>query len=331
MKTVFKTALKAVFIPLLLLLMLCLAVLFTPYKEWAAERAVLFFAQRGIVISSMKVQQLLPSGIEIADVTMTSPPMTLELLRMNVLNRTLEVQGLVLPQGMQNKPVTLNTTLHMSFKAGQLVLTGELTGQPGTIFSRYSLFATPGKPENTRVHIDLASMRWMEGTVSTRGVDFLVTGSGPVPVELQVDSMPLEAILQQLVHPQARATGNVGGTVNMQYRLGNWSLLSLNVNALQPGTLRIPPGVIPAGSEEMLLVAETLSNFHYSVLNMATTAAPPKAPLRLHVEGSNPVYNGGQQVKLNVNLNGDVLDVINRSLAISNNPGEAIRDATASP
>ncbi len=160
-----------------------------------------------------------------------------------------------------------------------------------------------------------AEMEFQGGKIRVQDVIIPLSG-GAVDATLQVENVPMDALMNALTGKRASATGLVSGKLPLTYLPeGNVILHQGQLSSKAPGKIAMQPEVIPGDNEQVALVREVMQNLHYDVLavNMDTDAQG-KLAVQLHVEGSNPDMAGGQQVKLNVNLSGDVLELIQQSL-----------------
>jgi hypothetical protein len=225
-----------------------------------------------------------------------------------------------------------DATLTLTLRDGKPVMDGMLIGTPGEVNAAFTLLPVIGKPEELLVRLTHGSMQWSGGTITINDVDFYPNKNANTPFTVQLQNIPLDDVVKKLLHPQAFATGTFSGELPLIYGPYGISIAGVRVGAVQQGTLRVPAGIIPQSSEEMVLLADVLSNFNYSILQIASGApdAEGKVPVILTMEGNNPVY-GNQPIKLNVNLGGDVLPFVNSALQLSQNPTGMIKNETNVP
>jgi len=63
------------------------------------------------------------------------------------------------------------------------------------------------------------------------------------------------------------------------------------------------------------MTRDVLQNFNYDILDISIKSGEnEKSAILMKIEGRNPDYMGGRKVKLNVNLTGDTIPMIKKSL-----------------
>lgn len=82
----------------------------------------------------------------------------------------------------------------------------------------------------------------------------------------------------------------------------------------------------------MALVRDILKNFHYTNFAMGINSGKDdKLSMLLQLSGNNPEVYNGREVKLNVNLTGDLLSVIRQSMMSVSDPQQLMKDSHAKP
>jgi hypothetical protein len=152
-------------------------------------------------------------------------------------------------------------------------------------------------------------------------------GNEPVlNATLILDHISIDELMQQITGKRVTANGTLSG--NLPFQLGPDNAVGFQQGRLTsdaPGTLSLQPDALPAGNDQLNILRDLLKNFHFTVLSLSVDGGP-KTPLSaiLQLQGANPDMYGGRAVKLNVNLGGDVLNLIRQNLILLNNPEKLI-------
>jgi hypothetical protein len=98
----------------------------------------------------------------------------------------------------------------------------------------------------------------------------------------------------------------------------------------RPGWLRYrpaePPAALQAGGANVALLLQALENFHYEALRITLDGRTDAAmDIKLHVRGANPELYGGYPIEFNLNLEGELGNILRSGLATYQIP-ERIRE-----
>ena len=98
----------------------------------------------------------------------------------------------------------------------------------------------------------------------------------------------------------------------------------------RPGQLRYrpakPPSALQAGGANVNLLLQALENFHYEALRITLDGRTDAAmAIGLHVRGANPELYGGYPIEFNLNLEGELANILRSGLATYQVP-ERIRE-----
>lgn len=177
-------------------------------------------------------------------------------------------------------------------------------------------------PEATTLTITSARLPWNGGVLSTSGATVPLGAEKPIHLVLRLEAIALDQLMASLTGDAAKGTGTVSGRIPLSVlpdgtvRFGNASL-----NADAPGTLAVSPEIIPGDNPQVGLVRDILKNLHYSLLSMRVENRPDnRLAVFLTVEGMNPEVAGLRPVRLNVQLNGDLLQLVTHSIMTLTNP-----------
>ncbi len=229
-------------------------------------------------------------GIKIEDETFALPP--------------LQGKG-----DLQVDPATLNVT-------------GEFTNDANTHMAVGALEYSLNGEAASALTIREAKMPWGGGVVALTKTQVPIGGKKPVTLTLNVRKVNVESLLQALGAQGATATGAVSGSIpltlmpNGKVKVGTGGL-----NAAEPGIITLPPETIPGENAQVSLVREVMKNLHYTVLGLSLASdSDGNLLVKLGVEGKNPDVENGRPVKLNVQLSGDLLDLLLQNIQLMSDP-----------
>ncbi|NBX03841.1 MAG: hypothetical protein EBR02_07280 [Alphaproteobacteria bacterium] len=162
----------------------------------------------------------------------------------------------------------------------------------------------------------VAQMPFHGGMLSVHQVPLPTSKEEPVKAKLEVHRVPLGSLLAALTGNKASATGVVSGVLPVTISPdGSIRLQKGLLGAEGQGKIRMLPEAIPGDNEQVAVVRQIMKNLNYSVLKVAMdTDDKGKLSVKLSIVGSNPDMYEGRTVNLNVNLSGDVLELIQQSL-----------------
>ncbi|HEY8189437.1 MAG TPA: YdbH domain-containing protein [Micavibrio sp.] len=167
-----------------------------------------------------------------------------------------------------------------------------------------------------------ASMPWRGGRVALGKTTIPLTGKQPVRLTLKVEKISVDEFMQSLTGKRVSATGIVSGALPLV--IGRDGGISFNTGELKtegPGTISMPPELIPGDNEQVALTREILKNFHYDGLSLAIEKAEgDKISVLVATQGRNPDVLNGRPVKLNIRLNGDLLDLVRQNAMFLTEP-----------
>jgi hypothetical protein len=166
--------------------------------------------------------------------------------------------------------------------------------------------------------IDNARFNLAGGTVETAPV--VIDPMNPdTTIELRVANMNLAAFLAMAEVDGLVATGELNGTIPVEFRDGGIVISAGRLDAEDPGALQYapaePPAALQGAGETASLVLGALANFRYDQLWLTLDRdASGETGLGLHVRGSNPDFYDGYPIELNLTLTGELDRILRDSL-----------------
>lgn len=217
-------------------------------------------------------------------------------------------------------PLTGGGTLNAD--AAQAVVDGAFESTDKLWGARFQMLLSADKPDASGLRVVKASMPWEKGRLSVDNVWVPFGGKAPIKIILHVEHVDVGALMSKLTGDRVEATGMVSGALPVTIgRDGKITVLAGGLQADGPGTITLPPGILPEGGGEMGLVRDVLQDLQYSVLSLATsTGENGQLGIKMTIEGKNPKVYGGKPVKLNVNLTGNILEFFQQNMMLLTNP-----------
>ena len=172
-----------------------------------------------------------------------------------------------------------------------------------------------------------AGMPWKHGRIDVRNIKIPLSGNAPIKVTLQIERVSVQELMESLTGDRIAATGEVSGALPIVIeRSGKITVLPGNLQSVGPGTISMPPEVIPGDNEQVALVRQILEDLKYTGLAIELKNDDTgRLGILMRFEGNNPDVYEGRPVKLNVNLTGDVIEFIQQNVLLLTSPEEFIK------
>ncbi len=221
------------------------------------------------------------------------------------------------------------------FSEPDLVLNRSLNGSTTIMFSLKNLLRKTNEREllltlpkgklmlwHNRLNLDIASLSdfsagIFDGRVAFRQFDYdMARKKGETT--LQINNIPLQKLLDLQGAKKIYATGSAGGNIPIKM---NGQLFEVNdggINAEQSGQIiyATTPEERAAANQGLRTTYEALSNFLYVELLSSINMSPDgNSTMTIKIKGSNPDYQSGRPIELNLNVQQNLLDLM-RSLTI---------------
>ena len=145
---------------------------------------------------------------------------------------------------------------------------------------------------------------------------------------LQLDNISLQKLLDLQGTKKVFATGTVRGTIPVKLKNGVFEIKDGGMNAEQSGQIiyATTPEERAAANQGLRTTYEALSNFLYVQLLSSINMAPDgKSAITIQLKGTNPDFQNGRSIELNLNVEQNLLDLM-RSLSISSNVEQIITE-----
>lgn len=226
----------------------------------------------------------------------------------------------------------------------QMLLTGTFTASEANYSSNLTLndaksahkanflLSLPASdPKKGLLTIKSLQFPYAGGFIRTKSVKIPFAGDTPIKLALEFENVSLAELATLASGGKMQATGVISGTLPLTYYPdGKITLQEGSARAKESGTIIVSPDSLPGGDRKELDVVRTaLQNFHYTTLSLQVVSGADEAStIQLKVEGNNPEAFNGKAVKLNVNLTGDIIPMIQQTLGSFNDVGSLLRSET---
>ena len=222
----------------------------------------------------------------------------------------------------------------LSVQADRATITGQLHDDANAYKMAFAVTYLFAAPNQLAAIITDFMMPWNGGSLAAQNVKIPLNGQSPFDVKIKINQVSADGLMQQLTGKRASATGTISGTLPITIDPDGSIVFHQGIlQAEEPGTITLSPEAVPGDGEQITLVREVLKDFHYTSLAMQLNSSEDhRLELRMNLEGSNPQVQAGRRVKINVNLNGDVLNFVQQNLLWLSDPQKIMeRGKNANP
>jgi len=191
-----------------------------------------------------------------------------------------------------------------------------------TTFDTFDMRYSARELLSKRLVIETVVLRSKDGEFSTKNINRELFRPSASSFTVDVKHMPLGAIMKLLTGGKADATGIVSGAIPVTWEKdGRITVTGGRLEAEGSGTLSVSPETIPGNNDQIEQVRAALQDFHYETFSLETaTGEDKKLSILLQLRGNNPNAYNGREIKLNVRLKGDLLDLWKQSVTTITDP-----------
>ena len=200
--------------------------------------------------------------------------------------------------------------------ADNILLEGSFNSADKKTHASFSMTYPLNAPEKAQCRLISAVLPWNKGVISIKNTLIPLSGKDNIYMTLNVEHVPVNALMTMLTGKETMATGDVSGSIPLTIKPdGQIAIGQGKLQTAQPGTIALSPETIPGDNEQIALVRDIMKNLHYNLLSISLEGdANKKLSVLMAVEGNNPDVAGGRPVKLGVHLTGDLLNFVQQSL-----------------
>jgi Dicarboxylate transport len=223
-----------------------------------------------------------------------------------------------------NRTTNGYTTINFKLKHLQRKTSGgemTLSSPEGTL----SLWQNRLKPD--LVSLSNFTTGFLDGTVALQNIDYDMSRKEG-ETTLLLNNIPLQKILDLQGTKKIYATGTVKGKIPVKMKNETFEIQNGGMNAEQSGQIiyATTPEERAAANQGLRTTYEALSNFLYVQLVSSISMAPNgQSVITVNLNGSNPDFQAGRPVELNLNVQQNLLDLM-RTLSISSNVEQIISE-----
>jgi hypothetical protein len=176
--------------------------------------------------------------------------------------------------------------------------------------------------EDGKVMFQPSTWQWAGGELKTAGASLNLYKPSLPDVTLSAKGLALEELLSSLLQKGISATGKLSGVLPIHFTKDHEAMIRKgSLVAEAGGVVRYTPtndSPLQKGSSfQTDLLLSAMENFHYDVLTMnINSKTEHEVEVLLHVKGRNPQLYDGQTIELNINLNGNLLDIVQSGMNV---------------
>ena len=298
--------------------------LMTAQKLDDVQMSISNLTQQNITFSRIAFRQE-DKTIELRDlsVTATALPYT-ELLQKNYANVAARwTLGSVTVAGLPYPLPPLGGEGVFYMKDRKPVITGHLRDAQKTHSGEFTVTSEAVLLEDIR-------LLWQGASVASQEIVIALGAKRPIHIPLVVKNLPLPTLLALVSSEKATGTGTVSGNIDVVVNPdGTFALGGGQFSTVNEGLIQISADALPGDQQQMQAARAALSNFHYKELKVTTSSTDRgKASIRLNLEGNNPEAFDGRPIKLNVNLTGDLLELLQQTIMPLADPSKLMEKDT---
>jgi hypothetical protein len=228
------------------------------------------------------------------------------------------------PDLLLNRTIDGYTTINFKLKHLQRKTSG---GEMALLSpeGRLSLWQNRLKPD--MVSLSNFTTGFLDGTVAIKSINYDMSRKEG-ETTLLLNNIPLQKMLDLQGTKKIYATGTIRGSIPVKIKTETFEILDGSMNAEQSGQIiyATTPEERAAANQGLRTTYEALSNFLYVQLVSSISMAPNgQSVITVNLKGSNPDFQAGRPIELNLNVQQNLLDLM-RTLSISSNVEQIISE-----
>lgn len=185
--------------------------------------------------------------------------------------------------------------------------------------------------KSTRWLVAGQAKHMLGGTLSFTAAP-VTTGFVPAKLNLKAAKLQLQQVLSLLAEGKVTADGTVSGEIPLIWHGGeDVSFGQGSLHSDGPGVLHLSPELLHMDNKQIAMVTGILADFRYESVGIELEGGEKNTlKARLSLLGHNPAEWSGRQVKLNVNLGGDLLSLLKQSILPMSDPRQWLSNSPPS-
>ncbi len=232
----------------------------------------------------------------------------------------LNISGLDTPIPALHGAGTLSAT------QDRLIIEGTFKSDDQKTSINFKLSSPLNAPNNSKLTLIKARVPWSQGTISTQDIVWNFGKEKDIAFTLRVKRISLNDVLNQLVGDRAKGTGLISGSLPLKLsKEGKLTAHKGKLSAESNGVIQMSPDLIPGDNAQVSFVREVLKNLNYKTLTLGIDSkSAENLQISMSVEGRNRDIDATRPVKLNVKLEGNMIDFVEQSLLSVLNPRQLL-------
>ncbi len=172
------------------------------------------------------------------------------------------------------------------------------------------------KPNEGKLQITKLKIPFGGGSVMANKIATSTDFKKPIQINLTIKNVELSELVGKVSNGDIKGKGKLSGNLKLIYHMnGKVEVQNGKLSGSEEGIINVASTLIPGDNEQVAMTRKVLENFHYNILEMSIIAdKDDNSLINMVVEGKNPEYMEGKKVKLNINLSGDTIPMLKRSL-----------------
>lgn len=221
----------------------------------------------------------------------------------DISNPSISIPKLMFEANIKSDLKDVSSIISVKDKSNTVSIDAELSGKTNDL-------------KKAKILIKRLQFPYSGGMVSSKNISTTVAMDKPIYFNINLLNVELEELLGRLTKDEIKGSGQLSGTVPVVYYPdGKLEVKEGFVDSQKNGIITVSPALIPGENEHVLMARTVLQNFHYSYLKMTLSYDKNgESLINLAIEGGNPDYLNGKKVKLNINLSGDTMSMLQQDL-----------------
>lgn len=225
-------------------------------------------------------------------------------------SKAIEISGL--PIELQ-APVLVGS---LDLNEGKIAMYANVANQNLSLNVDAELSVEVKKPNDGKFQITKLKIPFGGGSVMANKISTSTDFKKPIEMNLTIKNVELSELVGKVSNGDIKGKGKLSGVLKLIYHMnGKIEVQNGKLSGNEDGIINVASTLIPGDNEQVAMTRKVLENFHYNILEMSILAdKDDNSLINMVVEGKNPEYMEGKKVKLNINLSGDTIPMLKRSL-----------------
>ena len=184
-------------------------------------------------------------------------------------------------------------------------------------------------PSGAIAQIDEIKFPYAGGEISAKLDRLNINMSKVISAKVQLMNVDLNDLMQKISDGKVSGSGSISGSMPVKYYPdGRIEFGSGGLKNNDSGVISVAPELLAGDNTQMEIARTALENFNYTILKIGVSSSKDgKLIINLNMYGNNPDAFLGREIRLNVNLSGDVLPLIQQSILPINDIKQLLKEA----